>query len=75
MNVQVAHEGEYRRVIVDVVQVIQDDVQAPSGVARTQSSEGFADIDHALVLEEQPFEAVVVHVVKPRNCSVPCKRR
>src|SRR5579862_5988341 len=67
MDVQLAHEGQYRRVVVNVVQVIQDDVQRPARIAGAQALEGLADVDHALVLEEQSLEAVVVYVVESQE--------
>src|SRR5574340_82543 len=67
MDVQVAHEGHDRRVVVNVVEVIQDEVQGPARIAGAQAPEGLTDVDHAFVLGEQSLEAVGVHVVEAQE--------
>jgi hypothetical protein len=49
VNAQSLKEGQEARVVVDVVEVVQDHEESLSGIARTESPEGLEQIGETLL--------------------------
>ena len=67
MDTQFAHQGKDSRVIVNVVQVVQEHVEPTAWIALAQGLEGLADVDDALVLGEDALQTIAVHVVETQE--------
>src|SRR5215475_8686977 len=68
-DAQAGQPAQEARVIVDVVEVIQDDDQPPPRVAPAQPTEGGEQIGDALAAAEDAAQAVAVDVVEAEEVA------
>jgi hypothetical protein len=66
-----AEKAQEARMIVDVVQVVQDHEQSLSGVAGAEPSEGFKEIRESLLATKDAAEAIGVDVVEAKELLCP----
>ena len=67
MDVQAAEQSQEARMIVDIVQIIQDDEEALARVASPQPAKGLAHLDDPFAPPEQAAQAVGMDVVEPEE--------
>jgi hypothetical protein len=67
LDAQPPQQGEERRVVVDVAQIIHDDEQAPARITGPESPEGVAHLAHAFAAPKHPVEAVGVDIVEAQE--------
>src|SRR4030095_14276989 len=67
LNAQPPQEREERRMVVDVVQVIHDDEQAPAWITSAEATEGFAHLAHAFAASKHPVETVGMDIVEAQE--------
>lgn len=64
VDVQAAQQSEKTRMIMNVVQVVQNDEELFSRIAPPKTAEGFGDFHDSLSTTEQTIQTVSVHSVK-----------
>jgi hypothetical protein len=64
LDAESPQQGEERRVIVDVAQIIHDDEQAPPGIAGPEPSKGVAHLEDSLATPKHPVETVGMDIVE-----------
>src|SRR5436305_83447 len=64
LDAEPPEQGEEGRMVVDVVEVIHDDEQAPTGIAGSEPSKRLAHVDHALATPKHAVETVGMDIVE-----------
>src|SRR5262245_41725419 len=67
VNLETSEQRQEARMIVDIVQVIHDDEQAPAWIACPETAKGLADFDDPLALTKQAAEAIGVDIVEAQK--------
>src|SRR5262249_900046 len=67
LDAQSPQQGEERRMVVDVAQVIHDDEQASTGIAGAEASKGLAHLADPLAAPKHTIEAVGVNIVEAQE--------
>src|SRR4029077_15426968 len=74
MDAQAAQQSEKTRMIMNVVQVVQNDEELFSRIAPPKTAEGFGDFHDSFSATEQTIQTVSVHIVKAEElfgCASP----
>src|SRR5215831_4807257 len=71
MNAQASEERQEVRVIMDIVQVIQDDEEPLARITCPQAPEGLAHVDEPFTLAKQTAQAVGMNIVEPEELLGP----
>jgi len=64
LDAESAQQGEERRMVVDIAQIIHDDEQAPPRITGPEPAKGLAHLADALAPPKHPIETVGVDVVE-----------
>jgi len=71
LNVELLQQGQKSRMVVNVVEVVQNDEELAMGVTPAELLERLADIDDALVLAEDPIDRVGVNIIEGQKLLGP----
>lgn len=67
LDAESPQQGEERRMVVDVAQIIHDDEQAPTGITGPEPSKGVAHLDDTLATPKHAVETVGMDVVEAQE--------
>jgi hypothetical protein len=67
VNAQTAQQGQKTRMVMDIVQVVQNHEQPPAGIASPQPNEGLRNFSDALPASEHTVQPIGMYIVESKK--------